>query len=293
MKRFGYLLVAVGLLTFAAVLGPAGCSGDEPGDGVDTTAGASTTAPPTTTATGPAVITVNDALSSQGPVRVVGSLIAVYPEAGAAGAGGDLGEPTMVLTTAMAESYPPQPGGPTMPVTGLDLDDLVGLSTTVGQADVAAATWTNYLVVLEGNVTDGTLEVTGMPTVVQAITPELRLRFSTVTAPLVSGNSEWFAFDLRNVADQPLELTFATSQETEVVLSQGGVEKYRWSSDTSFTQSIKTVALQPGEIYGVVVNDTLDVPPGRYDLTASLTATASVGGQEVLVPVLESTVDVI
>ena len=152
----------------------------------------------------------------------------------------------MVLTTAMAESYPPQPGGPTMPVTGLDLDDLVGLSTTVGQADVAAATWTNYLVVLEGNVTDGTLEVTGTPTVVQAITPELRLRFSTVTAPLVSGNSEWFAFDLRNVADQPLELTFATSQETEVVLSQGGVEKYRWSSDTSFTQSIKTVALQPG-----------------------------------------------
>ena len=160
--------------------------------------GVSTTSGPTTTAEGPAVITVQEALSAQGPVRVVGAIIATYPDDGTTGGGADPGEPTIVLTTAMAESYPPQPGGPTIAVTGLDLDDLVGLSTTVGEVDVAPATWTNYWLVLEGTVTDGTLKVTATPTVIQAITPELLIRFSVVTEPLVSGASEWFAFDVRN-----------------------------------------------------------------------------------------------
>ena len=47
-----------------------------------------------------------------------------------------------------------------------------------------------------------------------------------------------------------------------MVLSQDGVEKYRWSEGLLFTEAIKTVALQPGEVYPVAIYDTLDVPAG-------------------------------
>jgi hypothetical protein len=292
MKKSGYYLAVVGLLVVALSIGLGGCGDDEPGGGSSTTVGVSTTAGPTTTAEGPAVVTVHEALSAQGPVRVVGAIIATYPDDGTAGGGTDLGEPTIVLTTAMAESYPPQPGGPYIPVTGLDLNDLVGLTTTVGDADVAPVTWTNYWLVLEGTVSDGTLEVTATPAVIQAVTPELLIRFSIVTDPLVSGDSEWFAFDVRNKTEESLDLTFSSGQEVEVVLSQGGVEKYRWSEGVLFTEAIETVTLGPGEVYPVNIYDTFDVPAGRYDLTATIMATATANGEEVQLPALEGVVDV-
>ncbi len=292
MRKRGHLPVVVGLLALMAFMGFAGCAGDEPVVGTDTTAAASTTAPPTTVVEGPRIVTVQEAIAAEGPVRVVGALIAVYPEDGTGGGGGDPGEPTLVLTSALAESYPPQPGGPTMEVIGLDLDDLVGLSTTVGQTDVAPLTWTNYWMVLEGNVTDGVLEVTDTPAIMQVTTPDVRVRFAVAGPPLTSGDSEWWALDVRNEGQKPLDLTFATGQEAEVVLSQAGVEKYRWSAGMLFTEAIKTVTLQPGEVYPVVINDSLDVPPGRYDLAAFITATATVDGQEVLLPAVEGPVDV-
>ena len=292
MKKSGYSLAVVGLFALVLSIGLGGCGDDEPGGGSSTTVGVSTTAGPTTTAEGPAIITVQEALSAQGPVRVVGAIIATYPDDGTAAGGADPGEPTIVLTTAMAESYPPQPGGPTIPVTGLDLNDLVGLTTTVGDADVAPATWTNYWLVLEGTVSDGTLEVTATPAVIQAITPELLIRFSVATEPLVSGDSEWFVFDVRNKSEGSLDLTFSSGQEAEVVLSQDGVEKYRWSEGLLFTEAIKTVTLGAGEVYPVNIYDTIDVPAGRYDLTATVTATATANGEEVQLPALEGVVDV-
>jgi hypothetical protein len=109
---------------------------------------------------------------------------------------------------------------------------------------------------------------------------------------MVSGNFEWWAFDVRNEGEKPLDITFGNGQEAEVILSQEGIEKYRWSADKLFTEAIKTVTLQPGELYSVSISDTLDVPPGRYDLEAYLTATAAVEGEEVLLPALEGEVDV-
>jgi hypothetical protein len=292
MRKFGYSLAVVSLVGLVLSMGLAGCSDDEPGGGSSTTVGVSTTSGPTTTAEGPAVITVQEALSAQGPVRVVGAVIATYPDEGTTGGGADPAEPTIVLTTAMAESYPPQPGGPTIVLTGLDLEDLVGLSTTVGEADVAPATWTNYWLVIEGTVSDGTLEVTATPTVIRAITPELLIRFSVVTDPVVSGGSEWFAFDVRNESEGPLDLIFPSGQEAEVILSQDGVEKYRWSEGLLFTEAIKTVTLQLGDVYPLAIYDTVDVPPGRYDLTASITAAATANGEEVQLPALEGVLDV-
>ena len=40
------------------------------------------------------------------------------------------------------------------------------------------------------------------------------------------------------------------------------------------------------------IYDTLDVPAGRYDLTATIMATATANGEEVQLPALEGVVDV-
>lgn len=286
MRKQRYLAALVGLMVLTVSLGVVAC-GDDGGDGnggtpTSSTGSVSTTASPTTTVAGPPVMTVQDALKAEsGTVaRVVGALIVTYGEAAET-------EPTMILTTAVGESYPPVAAGPSMPVKDLDLEQLVGLSSTEGQPDVALATWSDYWVVLQGTIVDGMLEVTALPSIIQAITPELRLRFSVVSEPVDSGDVEWFAFDLRNEAATTVDLTFSSGQQAEVVLSQDGVEKYRWSEGTLFTESIETVTLEPQQTFHVILNDSVDVAPGSYDVTAYLTATATSGGKEIQLPALE------
>jgi hypothetical protein len=57
-----------------------------------------------------------------------------------------------------------------------------------------------------------------------------------------------------------------------VVLTQGGVEKYRWSAGKSFTQAVEEVTVQSGKTWSVAMNDTLSLAPGVYDMTANITA---------------------
>jgi hypothetical protein len=92
-------------------------------------------------APGNSAITVKQALdaNSGGPVRVRGALIV---------SGG-----TARLCYAILESYPPQCGGPSLVVRGLDLD-------TIGELTSANdVTWSDREVRLRGTVTDGTLKV--------------------------------------------------------------------------------------------------------------------------------------
>jgi len=292
-KRTFPAVVAI-LLMLGIVAGTAGCAEDG-SDGATSASAVSTTAGPTTTTADLPTLTVQDALGAEsGTVaQVVGALIVTYGEAdgGAGGAAGQ-GEPFMILTSALAESYPPQAGGPLMEVVGLDLEDLVGLTSTVGQADVAQATWSDYWLVLPGRIEEGVLEVQGTPDVIRAVTPELRSRFSAVSEPLRSGEVEWFAFDIRNETDTDVVLTFGSGQDGDVVLSQEGAERYRWSEGILFTEAVREITVSPGQSHRVVLNDSLDVPPGMYDLKAWIAATASISGREIQFPALEATVQV-
>jgi hypothetical protein len=90
---------------------------------------------------GNAAITVKQALTAKPsePVRVRGALIV---------SGG-----TARLCYAILESYPPQCGGPSLVVGGLELD-------TVGELTSASGvTWSDREVKLRGTVNDGTLTV--------------------------------------------------------------------------------------------------------------------------------------
>jgi hypothetical protein len=87
------------------------------------------------------VLSIEEALAAEGgePVVVSGSLLAQ---------GGEVR-----LCSALAESFPPQCGGPELAVEGLDLDSLGGLTTAAG------VTWSDRLVRLRGTVRDGVLTV--------------------------------------------------------------------------------------------------------------------------------------
>jgi hypothetical protein len=111
------------LLTAAAL---AGCGDDD--DSSDAPPGGTTT---------PAFI--GDVSDSDEPQLVSGNLLVQGGEAR--------------LCSALAESFPPQCGGPSLLVDGLDLDTVADLTT---QGDVS---WTDRPIVLEGVVDGDTLTV--------------------------------------------------------------------------------------------------------------------------------------
>ena len=120
MKTFA--LIAT-LLTAAAL---AGCGGDD--DSSDSSPGVTTT---------PAFI--DDVSGSDEPQLVSGNLLVQGGEAR--------------LCSALAESFPPQCGGPSLLVDGLDLDSVADLTT---EGDVS---WSDRPIVLEGIVDGDTLTV--------------------------------------------------------------------------------------------------------------------------------------
>jgi Intracellular proteinase inhibitor len=251
MKSRTVAALSAACLVVAVVIAATGC-GTSSGAG-----GSPTTAPGVNV-----VLTVEQALAAEEGqmINVKGALFAT-------------GERT-VLASAMAESYPPQPGGAQLPVEGLDLASLVGLSSTADQPGMAAVTWTDYWVVLKGVVKDGVLQVQGTPRVVEVSDGDLKIRFSPVSEPISSGDQIWWAFDVTNTGQTAVDLTFSSGQKGEVILNQGAAEKYRWSEGKAFTEAIETVTLAPGKSLSVVLNDTLSVPPGDYNLFASVTASA-------------------
>lgn len=88
----------------------------------------------------PAAIPVADAAAMSGPVAVAGFIVAIGDQ--------------VKLCEALAESFPPQCGGPNIPISSLDQVDPDEL---VAEGDV---TWTDYPVTIFGELVDGTLVVT-------------------------------------------------------------------------------------------------------------------------------------
>ena len=96
--------------------------------------------PPAASAAGPG-LTVSEALESndEGPLLVRGSLYA---------RGGETR-----LCEALAESYPPQCGGASIPVRGLTVSEVEGVQSAEG------VSWTEMEIKVLGEIEDGTLVV--------------------------------------------------------------------------------------------------------------------------------------
>jgi hypothetical protein len=275
-SRTTAILVVVTVLVFAAAaLSACGSSGDNPS--------ASTSPNSTGTTVGTktnVVLTVEQALAAEPgqTINVQGFVVATAEQT--------------VLCSALAESYPPQAGGASLTVEGLDLGTLVGLSTTAGQEGMAEVTWSDYWVTLTGVIKDGVLTVQATPRVIQTTSVDLAIRFSPVSEPITSGDTVWWAFDVTNAGKTPVDLTFSSGQRGDVTLSQGEVEKYRWSDGKAFTEAIETVTIQPGMSMPVVLNDVLALPPGDYDVTAVVTASVGESGAATALPEIQTTLTI-
>jgi hypothetical protein len=103
----------------------------------------------------------------------------------------------------------------------------------------------------------------------------LSLSFGFQPEPLQAGGPVSWSFSLTNVSDGAVGLTFQSGQDGDVVLSQGGQERYRWSAGRFFTQAVRTVELGPGETHHFALEDTLGVEPGAYDLVATVASDPS------------------
>jgi hypothetical protein len=178
----------------------------------------------------------------------------------------------IVLASALAESDPPQAGGASLPVSGLTLKELVGLSSTAGQAGAADVTWSDYVVVLEGVLVKGVFEVRAVPPVEEETTGDITVRFSPVNGPVSSGDQVWWALDATNGGQEAVDLTFSDGQRGDIILDDGNDDVYIWSDGKAFDQAVKTVTLEPGQSFPAVLNDTLNVKAGQYNLTARITA---------------------
>jgi hypothetical protein len=124
------------LAALLAAVALAGCGGDD-----DDAAGGDTSPAPTAPV-GPG-ISIEEALESDStePFLVKGNLLVLDGQAR--------------LCSALAESFPPQCGGASLLVTGLDVAQVEGLMV---EQDVM---WTDRPIQLAGTVADGILTVSG------------------------------------------------------------------------------------------------------------------------------------
>lgn len=79
-------------------------------------------------------------------------------------------------------------------------------------------------------------------------------------------------FTVTNDGDDPVELTFPSALQADIVVADGDHEVWRWSDDRAFVQVVTTETLGPGE--SLTVEETCPAPgPGEYIVEATLLAT--------------------
>lgn len=103
-----------------------------------------------------------------------------------------------------------------------------------------------------------------------AADPSLSLAFGSKPATARTGSNVVWTFAVTNTSEQPVGITCNNGQNGDVVLTQNGIERYRWSNDRFFTQMVRTFTLAPGEVWRFDLEGTLDVPAGSYTLTATV-----------------------
>ena len=89
-------------------------------------------------------VSIADALETEGEVVVTGYLFVLN--------GG-----SVVLAELVAESFPPQPGGATITVDGLDLDAL-DLEEAPDGSELATTKWSSESITLTGSMVSGVLD---------------------------------------------------------------------------------------------------------------------------------------
>jgi hypothetical protein len=154
----------------------------------------------------------------------------------------------------------------------LSLEAVVGLSGP--DPEFAGVVWTDFPLLVFGTMQDGTLTEA---TPIQAAASvgdtrvELSLAFSPDPIP-AQGGVVWL-IDVTNLTEAQLVLSFRDGQSADVVLTdESGTEAYRWSADMSFTDALWDQTIEPGATWSIQLRDELNIAPGRYLASATVTA---------------------
>jgi hypothetical protein len=99
------------------------------------------------------------------------------------------------------------------------------------------------------------------------------LTLSVDHGDLEAGGVPTFLLTVRNGTGEDVVLTFGSGQSGDIVLSEDGDERWRWSDGLAFTQAVREEPLAAGaEVTYPLEGSPLAVPAGDYDLEATLTA---------------------
>jgi hypothetical protein len=253
------LRIFVAMVALVVVVGA--CGSDD--DGGAATTAAPTTAAPTSTTAGtdtnrPMSIDAALEVPDGAQVSVVGPMIA---------AGDDVR-----LCGAVMESYPPQCGEPSLPLDGLDLDAVIGLSRP--DPEFSGVVWTDYPLVVYGTMQGGILtEATPIQAAASVGDTTTELSLAVSPDPLPGQGGVVWLIDVTNLTETPLVLQFRDGQSADVVLTdESGTEVYRWSADKAFTDALWAQTIEPGATWSIQLRDELNVAPGRYLASATLAA---------------------
>ena len=249
------------VVMIALAIAAGACGSDD--DGGATSSAAPTTTAPTSTTVGPDTdkpLSIDAALAAPdgAQVQVVGPLIA---------AGDDVR-----LCGAVMESYPPQCGEPSLPLDGLDLDAVIGLSRP--EPEFAGVVWTDFPLVVFGTMQGGILtEAIPIQAAASVGDTESELSLAVSPDPIPAQGGVVWLIDVTNLTDAPFVLQFRDGQSADVVLTdESGTEVYRWSADKAFTDALWDQTIEPGATWSIQLHDELDIAPGRYLASATIAA---------------------
>lgn len=90
----------------------------------------------------------------------------------------------------------------------------------------------------------------------------------------VSGEPVRWVLELTNPGDEPVAVAFPTTQRGDVRLSEAGVDVYHWAEPRAFSVVQDVEVVLAGETVSFDLDDDrLAVPPGEYEMLASVRAT--------------------
>ena len=119
---------------------------------------------------------------------------------------------------------------------------------------------------------------------VNAVGPPVGIRYAPPTVTLATGKLSYmpgeaidWRYTLYNGNDQPLALTFTSSQVYDLIVRQGGKVISRWSTGLMFADVMSTRTVMMGETMELKGSWQLpkELAPGTYDLEFVLTSTTT------------------
>jgi hypothetical protein len=125
---------------------------------------------------------------------------------------------------------------------------------------------------------------------------DLRLRLAVAKASFTAGEPVEARLAITNAASSPINITYYTGQQSDLLVRQRGALIWQWSHDKAFVQVVRESTMGPGErLFYSWMWDQRDlqgrqVEPGAYEISAVFMGAQRSGPRTVEVGPLQITI---